>query len=320
MKPARNHYFAGRRLLWQSGIWRAALGADVTVIELNPRIVSGWVILVARRLRRRRTLVWGHAFPRSGSGHATDRLRHLMRRLASGIIVYTDQQAAELRRMMPNASVTAAPNSLYSIAEHPPVTRTESECVNLVYVGRLLEIKKPQLLLEAFSSVVERVPSSMNLVFVGDGPLGESLERAVAEAGIGDRVRLLGELIEYDDLARVFQSALVCVCPGYAGLSITQSFWFGVPTIIARDEPHSPEIEAAVEGFNAVFFRSDSAEDLARAILEVTAAARQWFARSDAIAEDCAARYSLETMVDAMVRAIKDDRVGHADTAQRSES
>ena len=65
---------------------------------------------------------------------------------------------------------------------------------------------------------------------------------------------------------KVFGAAIVNVCPGYAGLSITQSYWFGVPTIIGRDELHSPEIEAAIDGENTVFFESDSVADLGRTL------------------------------------------------------
>jgi glycosyltransferase involved in cell wall biosynthesis len=311
LRAADNHYLGGRRVLWQTGIWRPALGADVTVIELNPRILSNWVILIARRILRRRTIVWGHAFPRGGSERATDRLRHIMRRLASGVVVYTHQQAEALRQLMPNASVTAAPNALYSTRDHPLVPRNADQAVNVVYVGRLIEVKKPELLLEAFAAVVDELPPAMNLMFVGEGTLRSSLEESAAKAGISDRVRFHGEVIEYDDLAEVYASALVNACPGYAGLSITQSYWFGVPTVIARDDPHSPEIEAAAEGFNTVFFESDSADDLGRALVRVADTSDEWIARGAAIATNCADNYSLEAMVDAMIGAVVGDATPH---------
>jgi len=307
LRAAHNHFFAGRRLLWQTGIWRSALGADVTVLELNPRILSGWVILVTRRILGRRTLVWGHAWPRGGPHARSDGPRHAMRSLASGIVVYTHQQAAELRPRMPNKPVAAAPNALYSRRDHTVAARVPEAATNVVYVGRLIELKKPRLLLDAYASVVDSLPADMDLVFVGEGPLRRPLEEAAADAGIVDRVRFLGEVIEYDDLAKAYSEALVSACPGYAGLSITQSFWFGVPAIIARDDPHSPEIEAAVEGFNTVFAQSDSTADLGRALLEIANARDAWLARGEKIAADCADSYSLETMVDGLIEAIIND-------------
>ena len=114
----------------------------------------------------------------------------------------------------------------------------------------------------------------------------------------------------YDELAVVFGAAIVNVCPGYAGLSITQSYWFGVPTIIGRDELHSPEIEAAIDGENTVFFESDSVADLGRALETVVGERAMWLARGEAIAQACSERYSLEAMVDGLVSAfVADERV-----------
>lgn len=304
LRIARNHYLVGRRVLWQSGVLKPALAADVTVLELNPRILSGWAILLVRGALRRRTLVWGHAWPRGGRNKSTDRVRQLMRRLASGVIVYTHLQAAELRDRMPGTSVTAAPNALYSRAA-PVAPRSSRTATAVLYIGRLVETKKPQLLLDGFISVVDRLPPSTELVFVGEGPTERKLADAAAEAGIADRVRFLGKVTAYDDLATVFAGAIVNVCPGYAGLSIIQSYWFGVPTIIGRDEPHSPEIEAAVEGENTVFFESDSIPDLGRTLEQVIMERKTWIARGEAIARACSERYSLEVMVDAIISALE---------------
>ena len=54
-----NRFLWGRKLVWQRGVIRPLLGADVAIVELNPRILSNWPILVGRRLRRRRTVLWG---------------------------------------------------------------------------------------------------------------------------------------------------------------------------------------------------------------------------------------------------------------------
>jgi glycosyltransferase involved in cell wall biosynthesis len=226
-----------------------------------------------------------------------------LRRLASGVIVYTDRQAAELRRRMPGTAVTAAPNALYR-RDSPIAARTVESATAVLYIGRLVEAKKPRLLLDAFATVVDRLSAGTDLVFVGDGPLRQELASAAAGAGIADRVRFLGEVNAYDNLAEIFAGGLVTVCPGYAGLSIIQSYWFGVPTVIARDEPHSPEIEAAVEGENAIFVASNSVIELGDALERVAAERERWLARHDAIARACVKRYSLEAMVDAIVSAV----------------
>ena len=95
------------------------------------------------------------------------------------------------------------------------------------------------------------------------------------------------------------------VSPGAVGLSIVQSTAFGVPMIVARDEPHGPEIEAAREGENSVLVESDSPAALAGALREMAAQRDRWSARRGEIAADCAARYSAEAMAERMLEAIR---------------
>jgi glycosyltransferase involved in cell wall biosynthesis len=303
---ARNHFLARRRLLWQSGIFGYVLRAQVAVLVLNPRILSNWVALALRRIRGKRTVLWGHAWSRTGQSGRRDRLRGLMRRLADTVIVYTETQARELRERSPHADVVAAPNALFSVDE---LERGAEGAVvrDFVYVGRLSEEKKPALLLEAFERARPALPEDVRLVIVGDGPLRARLEQRVLGAGLHERVAFLGHVAGAEELRRIYDQALASVSPGYLGLSLIQSLWFGVPMIAARDEPHSPEIEAAVEGENTVFFASDSPDDLASALESFAEDRAGWLSRRPAIASEARARYSVERMVDAYVAALRRD-------------
>ena len=299
-----NVFLADRRLLWQRRTVRRLTRPRSVMLELNPRIVNTWLILVLRRLRGRRSVVFGHAWPRRGPTARTDRVRHLMRRLADAVVVYTDSQARELAALMPRHEIYAAPNALYPRsravrdAEHRPAT-------DVLYVGRLVDAKKPGLLLEAFERAVPSLPEHTRLVVVGDGPLRPELEAKAGTTAVRERVQFLGHVADFETLKTLYARALVSVSPGYVGLSLTQSRRFGVPVLIARDEPHSPEVEAAESGWNALFFASDSPDALCASLLDVFAARDHWVARAPAIAEACVTRYSLESMVEALARALE---------------
>ena len=90
----------------------------------------------------------------------------------------------------------------------------------------------------------------------------------------------------------------VSVSPGYVGLSITQSFGFGVPIIIGRDEPHAPEIECAIEGKNCAFFASDNPQDFADKMLEFYTNKETWSAKKASLANYAREKYSVEKMVE----------------------
>ncbi len=296
----QNRFLCGRRLLWQSGGIRTLVGARVVVLELNPRILTSWLVLIARRAAGRRTIAWGHAWSRQGEKAAAEPLRHAMRRLAHAIVVYTDTQAVQLRRRMPGKCIVAAPNALYE-RRMRSVPSKASLPRDVVYCGRLIPAKKPMLLLDAFIAALHALPEEMRLVFVGGGPLDGELRRRVREADVDHRVDLVGPVTDRDALETVYARTLCTVSPGYAGLSLIQSLWFGVPVLVARDEPHSPEIEAVEEGVNAVIVDSDSIAALGDGIIRFARDREEWVSRRPAIAAACCERYSIERMVSSIV-------------------
>jgi glycosyltransferase involved in cell wall biosynthesis len=313
----RNRFLLGRRLSWQTGMWLPLLKADVAILEFNPRILSNWGLLLARRVLGKRTVLWGHAWPRRGRRTRSLPIRHAMVMLADGLLVYTESQARELRQVLPKVRITPAPNALYkrsdmlgdsSLTEPSPAT-------DFIYVGRLVEAKKPGLLLEAYRRAAERLPTTCRLVFVGDGPLRSELEQSTAE--LGSRVHFAGHVSDFETLRGLYGRSLASVSPGYVGLSITQSFAFGVPMLIARNEPHAPEIEAAIEGANAAFFNESDADALAQLLVETWQQRDTWLKRRNEIRRDCAERYSVELMAARMLSACFPDEDGdfrgHAD-------
>lgn len=301
---ARNRFFLRRRLLWQSDVVRTALAAQVAILNLNPRIVSTWVVLLGRRLRGRRTVLWGHLWPRAGRASRTERVRGVMRRLANVLVVYTESEARLARSLRGSHVVVAAPNALYSRTElgasDPPERTTDFVCV-----GRLIDEKRPRLVLDAFEQALAALPDETKLVFVGDGGLRESLESAADERGLAERVVFRGHVAALDDLRRVYGPAIASVSPGTAGLSVIQSLGFGVPAIVTDDARHGPEIEATVEGENAVFFDGSSPEALSRVLVAVAAERDEWRARRPTIAGRVADAYTIEAMAGAFAAAVR---------------
>jgi glycosyltransferase involved in cell wall biosynthesis len=302
----RNVFLVRRQLLWQAGALRPLLGTDIAVIGLNPRILTSWVALILRRLRRRRTVLWGHAWPRQGIASPKDRVRNVMRGLADTLIVYTETEAMDLRRRSPRLEVVAAQNALYSQSELQPIG--DAPATDFICVGRLNPAKKPLLLFDAFRLAESELPPDIRLVFVGDGPLRERLEENARSAGVDDRVLFLGHISSLDELRDIYARAVASISPGYAGLSLLQSLGFGIPMLVARDEPHAPEIEAAIDGQNVIFFGSDSAAELASSLVAIARDRQQWRSRRSLIAEPIRNRYSIESMVDSFVTALGIDQ------------
>ncbi|UXM90756.1 glycosyltransferase [Paenarthrobacter sp. JL.01a] len=300
-KSVSIHRILKRRAFIQTGHIAEALRAETSIVDLNPRSVTAWLILLVRAVLRRRTLVWGHIHPQAGPQSKTAFLRLMMRRLASGTLSYTYRDAEKASADLPGKLVWVAPNSLYrasviqpAIAD-PPLERTE-----LTYVGRFAPAKKVDLLVRAFAKAVASIPE-MRLRLIGGGVTEQELRLLAHDLGVAEKVEFSGWIDELDALRPYYERSFCSTSPGFAGLGLTQSLGFGVPMIVADDEPHSPEIELAAVG-GVEFFAAESVDEMADSII------RMWETKermplSD-VSEYVRDRYSAEAMADGLKSAL----------------
>jgi glycosyltransferase involved in cell wall biosynthesis len=297
----KNRY-TRRNLLIQFVPLRKLVGAKSLVMDLNPRVPHVWLVTALRRLAGRRTMLWGHAWSKGGAGSSSEKLRKALRQLATGLVTYTEEQAIALRKVHPGKPIVSAPNALYRGDQMN--FDVIAQRFRILFVGRLVDEKKPAILLEAFLRMTERRPELV-LTFVGDGPARAGLEAAARSSAYPERIMFLGYISDFERLRPIYSETVVSTSPGYVGLSITQSLAFGVPMLVSENENHSPEIEAVRVGFNARFFETDNPDALANALVSFAKEAGDWKARGEAIAQDCRARYSSERMAQGLIDALR---------------
>ena len=300
---SKNIFFFNRKLLFQIGIWHLIFKNDLIVLELNPRIISNWIFLFVRRFLRKDTYVWGHAWGRKGISSNTDFLRNLMRKLGNGVIVYTNKQKVELQEKMPKKTIFAAPNSLF-LSSKMILNKDTSIRKNIIFVSRLVPAKKTLSLVKAFANGIKSLPSDTNLIIIGEGDEKELIKDFIQRNELTDRVKLLGHISDYNKLKKLYSEAHFSVSYGYVGLSVTQSFGFGVPMLVSKNENHSPEIEAVIPGKNAVLFNTDDELDFINKIIQVFKNKSYWDNQREEIVTICKEKYSVESMANAFIKLI----------------
>jgi glycosyltransferase involved in cell wall biosynthesis len=178
------------------------------------------------------------------------------------------------------------------------------EVKNVIYVGRLVAAKKPLFLVKAFHKLLDL---DTNLIIVGDGPERKKIDEYIETYNLESRIQLMGHINDFNKLKQLYATSLVSVSPGYVGLSITQSFAFGVPMLISRNENHSPEIEAAKESSNAVFFQTDNQNDFCFKLEEIFKFKKAFFKKRKTIANECKKHYTIEQMATSFFEILKEN-------------
>lgn len=115
----------------------------------------------------------------------------------------------------------------------------------LITVGHLIDRKGQLLVIEALRTLPDAT-----LILVGDGPNRTAIEKRIATAGLGDRVRLRGAL-PHDALPALFAAADVAVLPsaseGLANVWI-EALACGTPIVIADSGGAREVIDRAAAG------------------------------------------------------------------------
>lgn len=301
----RNRFVIHRSLLWQKDHLAFTIPADLCIVEFNPRIVSTWVLLIVRRLTGRRTILWGHLYPRVGRRSATKWIRFVMLLVAGGINTYTFTEAKlvrELRSRFPllfrNIYLNVSPNAIMWSRDCHYRRENPMKRHRILVVGRLIKDKQPEVALQGFIAALPRLPNDIVLDIVGAGPVEGRLQQIIAEANVPGRISLHGEIYNVDRLRKLYDEAILSISAGYVGLSATQTFGFGVPMLIVTEVPHSVEIELCEEGFNCTFYHASEPKQLTDLLVGFVCRPPAWSRKNEEISRRVREHYTLERMSD----------------------
>jgi glycosyltransferase involved in cell wall biosynthesis len=144
----------------------------------------------------------------------------------------------------------------------------------VLFAGKLVEWKAPQLLLEAFAEVA-KADHDVTLVYVGTGALEQQL-RTMADRLAPRRVRFLG-FLNQTEIPLAYAAADVLVLPSHEepwGLVVNEAMNFALPVVVSDSVGCWPDLVDSQTG--GVFRTSDvrSLEACLKSVLESSAVLR----------------------------------------------
>jgi glycosyltransferase involved in cell wall biosynthesis len=161
---------------------------------------------------------------------------------------YTETDEQRLREYGVDVPVSVVSNGIDTerfSPDGPTSDRIDHEGPVLLFVGRLVEGKRPRDAVDALAGL--SAGSNAKLYLAGDGPLRTAVSERAAERGVGERVELLGR-VPYEEMPQVFRSADCLILPSRAeGLprTVLEAFASGVPAVTSRLDQTREIVETA---------------------------------------------------------------------------
>lgn len=271
--------------IWQKNVLGSIFNKNIDGIIFSEGIhnISNWVFLLLARLTRKHVLIWGHGYY-GNENRIKSLLRILQLKLADDVLLYGERAKqlliekkikSDRLHVIYNSLNYANQIQIINSLDNKDITRKKEDLFDnpnyptLIFVGRLVSIKRVDLLLEAMKRLKEE-NFNCNCLIVGDGPLRNNLQSLVANNKL-ENIVFYGSTYNEEELAVLISLSDLFVSPGNVGLNCIHSLTYGTPVLTHNKfSQQMPEFEAIMVDENGLFFNFDDVFDLKEKI-------KQWF-------------------------------------------
>ena len=244
---------------------------DVVVIWQHVMLWNLYKSLYLSPRKKYKIVVFGIGVSASYDKHFDRdwKMGYLMRKIVqkADASIFYDQYPA-----IKYASYGINPNKLFVV--NNTVVAGNGKCASsrersyFLFVGTLYRQKGLGMLIEAYERLCLQGVDLPLLKLVGDGPDFQELKELITAKGLSAYIQLLGSITQPDKLADLFSSAIACVSPLQAGLTVQNAFAFGVPFITKTYPISGGEFTSIIEDVTGFYFDGTS-DDLAKTLNRV---------------------------------------------------
>lgn len=240
----------------------------------EPRNTAIWLFTLIRRLifPHKKIYFWCHGW--YGKETSTEAIiKKLIYKSANGIFTYGEYaKNLMIKEGFDESKIHPIHNSLnYDKQLKIRQNIRQTNCYKdhfknsypvLIFIGRLTEIKRLDMLIKSIKELRDN-GENYNLVFVGDGPMRDSLQIITQKYNLTDRIWFYGACYDETKNAELIYNADLCVAPGNVGLTAMHTMMFGTPVISHNCfKFQMPEFEAIKPNITGDFFEYQNNKSL----------------------------------------------------------
>ena len=237
---------------------------DVVVTELSIGSLNMYQTFLLSKILNFKVILWGHGYNRKEGFYPKkntfDKIRYFFMKHADALLLYGKAGKEELSKYVNPKKIFVAQNTLDTPHLLDIRNKLEQEGrknvkrrinfekkYNIVFIGRLLVEKQPNVLIEIFQNLGPEIQKDLGVHFVGRGEMEESLKNQVAGNNLEENFFFHGPIFDDTISGELLFTSDLMIIPGALGLSIIHAFCFDCPVITFKQEKHGPHHGPEIE-------------------------------------------------------------------------
>lgn len=265
----------GHKFLLQFKALRAILKLDPEILVLrgvNPQLISTHFVFFYYKIFKPKVKIlwWGHG-TLGNQGKFGQKLRLIFYRNSNGVLIQGQKGVDILSDAgLEKDKLFLIGNNLndsdLGYLNHDIKPKQATDRLNIVFVGRVVQEKRIDLLLDALK-MLQKEGHVFSCKIIGQGPVLDDLKNQAETFGLTNSVEFCGAKYG-EELENYFLESDLVIIPDYVGLSIIQGLSYGLPFICSDDfNHHGPEMEVFQSKINGTIYPKNNAVGLKNEII-----------------------------------------------------
>lgn len=299
---------------------------DIIIHEFSMGIFSLPLVYLLTRLLGIKLVLWSHGYNRRKGfmpeKRISDRVRIFYIKLSDALLLYGDKDKELFSKYIDKDKIFVAKNTFDTsnlLNFYDDFTKKGVELLkkdkgfkhkfNLIFIGRMIKSKEPELLVKIYEAINERFGGNIGIHYIGDGEEKDRISSYVKEKGFSNNFFFHGAIYDERTIGELLFCSDLMVLPGECGLSVVHALSFGTPVVTFKSDEkgpfHGPEIEYVIDSKTGFLIEKGNLNQMSETIINYLNDKEKQSVMRKYIIEFVRNELSVENMVNGFKRLVE---------------